>query len=126
MRRAEGFFSGRQVEAFVTQECKQTDMAKWCSLFSAIAHKGFILSLEMLALMHSFVIRHCMYFPYFLSYFILLLKVTYMETEIFWGFLFKFFLFLRQFFLLKLFGYARWIASEQEHSSQTTVRQKTG
>lgn len=34
--RTEGLFSGRQVEAFVIQEYKQTDMAKWCSRFSAI------------------------------------------------------------------------------------------
>lgn len=31
--RTEGLFSGRQVEAFVTQEYKQTDMAK-CAIFS--------------------------------------------------------------------------------------------
>lgn len=64
--------------------------------------------------MHSPVIHFCIYFPYFLPYFILLPKVTYMETEIFWVFLFKFLCsFYVSFFAeLKLFGYPSWIASE--------------
>jgi len=53
------------------------------AFFLLLAHQGFILSLETLMLMRSSVIHFCIYFPYFLPYFILLPKVTYMETEIF-------------------------------------------
>lgn len=65
-------------------------------------------------LIHSSVIHICIYFPYFLSYFILLPKVTCMETEIFWAFLFKVFCSSYVSFLLKLklFGYPSWIGSE--------------
>lgn len=66
------------------QEHMQKVVAKQCrGFFLLLAHQGFILSLETLLLMHSSVTHFCIYFPYFLSYFILLPKVTYMETEIF-------------------------------------------
>lgn len=70
--------------ASTSQECRQKVIAKLCSLFFLLlAHRGFILSLEILMLIHSSAIHFCIYFPYFLPYFILLPEVTYMETEIF-------------------------------------------
>lgn len=91
------------------------------AFFRLLVHRGFILPLETLMLMHSSVIHFCIYFPCFLPYFILLPKVTYMETEIFWGFLFKFLCFFYVVFFIFLFyffclnsnsGYPSWIASE--------------
>lgn len=89
-------------------------MAKWCSLFSAACSLG-ICPVSGKTYVNSFSVIHiCIYFPYFLSYFILLPKVTCMETEIFWALLFKVFCSSYVSFLLKLklFGYPSWIGSE--------------
>lgn len=127
MRRAKELFNGRQVEAFVTQECKQTHIAKWCSLFSAICSQG-LYSVSGNAYINAFFCNSSLYV------FSILPLLFYFATK---GYLHgnrnilrvSISIFLSSYvsiFLLKLrlFGYPTWIVSEKEHSSNCPTKNR--